>query len=361
MIKGFQHIYKLLIVICLITILQPLNASQKKFYASIDIGSKGIKLCVLNYSIKSTLASEKVVYDTAINTDVIKFTKESQDATLNAITTLYRIATEKYNVLNHQIYFAISSGVKQSADRDKKNEYVYELIETIKRNDTSRSVELVSIYNESYFSHRSLISEDAKMKSIIIDIGSGNSKGGYFITESLFNTFNIPWGTKSTTNFVEKKCDSQASIIDFYAKLHSKLEEIESNDIQTAIQKCGITNYNFNIEFSGGIAWAVATLMRPRENGKRVDITYAELMEFHNQLFSNYDNFIKQPSNPEYELERSRVLAVFNQRSLLAGSGLLLKIMQNFDKKSNGKKFVYLKNNRAGWLPAFILAKIDVK
>ena len=63
------------------------------------------------------------------------------------------------------------------------------------------------------------------MTTIIIDIGSGNTKGGYFISSNVFNTFNIPWGTKSTTNAVEKVCDSPCTVDDFSTLLVKHLNK----------------------------------------------------------------------------------------------------------------------------------------
>lgn len=52
--------------------------------------------------------------------------------------------------------------------------------------------------------------------------------------------------------------------------------------------------------------------------------------------------------------ELTRVQQVFDQRALLAGTGLLLKIMRQFESTFAGKQFFLVKNGQVGWVSAYV-------
>ncbi|MEI9909113.1 MAG: hypothetical protein WDO71_05255 [Bacteroidota bacterium] len=45
---------------------------------------------------------------------------------------------------------------------------------------------------------------------------------------------------------------------------------------------------------------------------------------------------------------------VFDQRSLMAGTGLLLKIMRQFKSVYESKGFFLVKNGQVGWVSAYV-------
>ena len=52
--------------------------------------------------------------------------------------------------------------------------------------------------------------------------------------------------------------------------------------------------------------------------------------------------------------EIKRVHGVFDQRSLMAGTGLLLKIMRQFASIYETKEFYLVKNGQVGWISAYV-------
>ncbi len=340
------------------------SQSESTIFAGIEVGSKGVKLCIVNTELKGNSFAQKIAYDTAINTDFIKFTGTSHDTTLAAVLVLYRLAIQNHDVPSGNIFLAISSGVKQTAEREKKLENLTQLAASIKSvlGDPNKEVEVVSVYQESIFTHTSIIPKTENMTTIIIDIGSGNTKGGYFISPHVFNIFNIPWGTKSTTNAVEKVCDSLCTVEEFSKLLYKKLSQLNEKDIPDAVDKCGITNYDFKILFSGGIAWATATLAKPEFiKEKNIDLSYSEVEKFHNQLVKNFEKITGGEYSQQFIDEKYNVQKVFNQKSLIGGSGLLLSVMKKFERVNGTKTYGFIKNNKAGWLPSYIMNKVQTR
>jgi hypothetical protein len=120
-----------------------------------------------------------------------------------------------------------------------------------------------------------------------------------------------------------------------------------------------------NIAFSGGIAWSLATLMYPELiDNSVVPVTFDELVKINERIYSNYpsisdsailktitDNSVNKTLVGK---EVSRVNKVFDQRALMAGTGLLLKIMRQFEGVWEKKQFYLVKNGQVGWISAYV-------
>jgi hypothetical protein len=181
----------------------PLQATK---IAGIEVGSKGVKMTLLE-KIPSEPGSFRLLKDSAVNSDFISFTAASYEATLTALTGLYTYLKQQWNLQPEAIATVISSGVKAQADKLNKNNHLLTFIEAfrIKISEESRAVEVVSVLKESMLSHYGIIADADRYNTFLIDIGSGNTKGGYFNSSTKdFVMFQIPSGTKSTTNLAEK-------------------------------------------------------------------------------------------------------------------------------------------------------------
>jgi hypothetical protein len=122
---------------------------------------------------------------------------------------------------------------------------------------------------------------------------------------------------------------------------------------------------NDYIAFSGGIAWAAATLIRPESIGNSiVAVTYEDVLRFSEALYKNYPAvsdamLVKTIRNESIDKanvskEIKRVHQVFDQRTLMAGTGLLLKIMRQFKSIYEAKQFYLVKNGQVGWISAYV-------
>jgi hypothetical protein len=341
-------------------------AQTEKKIAGIEVGSKGVKLTVL----KKVDETFTVLKDTAVNTDFISFDDKSKMATLNAFSGLYNFVKNNYGISSNDIATVISSGVKAQADKAKKNDYIQNLITDFRAaiNEDKKEVEVVSVMKESVLSHYGIVADENRYNTFLIDIGSGNTKGGYFAKDDKFTMFQIPQGTKSTTNITEKKCGTPCDFIAFSKIINGVTDSVEKFDIIYAVNASGAYPGSTTMAVSGGIAWAVATLLRPEKTeSQTLDITYKEVERFRESLVKYYD-VIPDTSKlmikgiPDAELtkirkEVKRVLNVFDVKSLLAGSGLLLKIMRQFEAANSSKKFRLIKNGQVGWITGYIKGK----
>lgn len=343
--------------------------ANSTLYTGIEVGSKGVKMSVIEIGrYAKSNGSFYIVKDTSVNTDFISFTPASFSATLNGFCGLYNTATKDYQIEPKNVFTVISSGVKMQADKDQKNEWIKNLIDSFRTriHEPGRNVEVVDVLTEAKLSHLGIIPESRRYTTFLVDIGSGNTKGGFFPFGNTndFRLFQVNWGTKSTANAAEKRCEDDKSLANYNKQLYRVLAGAENSEISYAVNASGAYPLSDNIAISGGAAWAVATLLHPELiESPIVSVSYDEVVKFSEKLYSNMDALtpaflagnINRASEKEMVLrETKRVHQVFDQRSLMAGTGLLLKIMRQFSSAFETKAFFLVKNGQVGWVSAYV-------
>ncbi len=348
--------------------------NNSSVYIGIEVGSKGVKMSVIELGKNaSSNGAFTILKDSSVNTDFISFSQLTFSATLTGLCGLYRSAIKDYQVPPKRIFTVISSGVKMQAEKDSKTSWIINLIDSfkLKINEPSRQVVVVDVLQEARLSHLGIVPDPRRYNTFLIDIGSGNTKGGYFPYDNTetFKLFQLNWGTKSAANATEKRCQGDNSVDNFNKEMYRVLSTVENNDIVYTVNASGAYNYNDNVAISGGIAWAVATLSHPElVNNPIVSVTYGEVAKFCNKLYENFDALapaflsgnINIPAQKKAIFdEAARVQKVFDQKSLMAGAGLLLKIMRQFTSAYETKQFYLIKNGQVGWISAYVDQTVD--
>lgn len=341
-----------------------------QLYSGIEVGSKGVKMSILELSKESQKTGNyNVIKDTSVNTDFISFTEPTYSATLAALTGLYKVAAERYRIEPKFVFTAISSGVSIQADKDNKKEWLSRLSDDFRKaiKEPGRVVSVIDVKEEARLSHLGIIPDSRRFSTFLIDIGSGNTKGGFFPTDNIkdIRLFQLTWGTKSVANATNERLGEDTAMSNFSRQLSRVLAGSADQEIVYAVNVSGAYNMSDNIAFSGGIAWAVATLLYPELiDNAVVPVTYDEIAEF-------MERIAKRPASlsPEFiaknvsdgTIDKQQVTKqakivnkVFDQRALLSGTGLLLKIMRQFEGVYEKKQFFLVKNGQVGWISAFV-------
>jgi hypothetical protein len=343
--------------------------NNSSVYTGIEVGSKGVKMSILEIGKNAQSSGAfNVLKDTSVNSDFISFSEPTFHATLEGLYGLYTTALKQYNIPSKRIFTVVSSGVKMQAEKDEKTSWVSSLVDSfrLKINEPERQVEVVDVMKEAVLSHLGIVPDSRRYTTFLIDIGSGNTKGGFFPDGNTnnFKLFQLNWGTKSTTNATEKRCADDNSLINFNKQLYRVLAGAENTEITYAVNASGAYPLSDNIAVSGGIAWAVATLMHPElTDNSVISVSFDEVEKFNERLFSNFDalspDFLSGNINIRSEREAAikevkRVQQVFDQKALLSGTGLLLKIMRQFSSAFETKQFFLIKNGQVGWISAYV-------
>jgi hypothetical protein len=288
------------------------------------------------------------------------------------LNRLYDVVIKDYSIPANNVFTAISSGVNIQAEKENKVNWVDQLISAFKFNfnEPERKVSVINVREEGRLSHLGIVPDSRRYNTFLIDIGSGNTKGGYFPNGNTndFKLFQLSWGTKSVNNAVEKRIEGDNSLGNFDKNLSRVLTAAENSEIIYAINESGSYLQSDNVAFSGGISWALANLMYPELiDNSVVPVTYKEVINFYEKILNNYtalsDNSILKTlleNNSDSEAigrEVKRVNQVFDQRDLLSGTGLLLKIMRQFESVYERKNFYFVKNGAVGWITAYVNQK----
>jgi hypothetical protein len=338
--------------------------------AGIEVGAKGVKMSLLEIGKNAqTRGAFNLLKDTAINTDFISFTPQTFQNTLHTFCLLYEQALTDYKIPSSNIYTVISSGVKVQAEKDGKMGWIQKLIDSFKANvnEGERKVEVVDATQEARLSHLGIVPENKRFNTFLIDIGSGNTKGGFFPfgnTEK-FRLFTLTWGTKSVFNAADKQLADDKRMTNYSRQLYRVLSGAENSEIIYAVNSSGAYPASDNIAFSGGISWAVATLMFPdMVDNSVVSVSFEDVKKFSDKLLYDYSSLLteqvtKRLKNKVFDIttvakEVQRVHQVFDQRQLMSGTGLMLKIMRQFQGIYEGKQFFLVKNGQVGWISAYV-------
>jgi hypothetical protein len=350
-------------------------SNTPNLYAGIEVGSKGVKLSVIELKKNAQLGNSFVtIKDSSVNTDFITFNQATFDATATGLTGLFQTALNRFQIPSSRIFTVISSGVKTLAEKENQQAWVEKLIAKFRSNvnEPQRKVEVVDVMQEAKLSHLGIVPNSRRYSTFLIDIGSGNAKGGFFPygNDSYFYLFQLPWGTKSTANAAEKMMEGDKSHENYVRQLTRVAAGAETNDIIYAVNSSGSFPVSDHIAFSGGIAWATATLIYPELiNNPVVPVTYEDVERFAKQVAENYsavseEYLTSKMSNGAWDkkqigAEIKRVHGVFDQRSLMAGSTLLLRIMRQFKSVNETKQFYLIKNGQVGWVSAYVDAAVE--
>jgi hypothetical protein len=369
---------RLSLVVCLCAAINVLSAQTSSLklkynnstvYTGIEVGSKGVKMSMVEIGKNAqSNGSFNILKDTSVNTDFISFNDPTFASTLNALCGLYEAAQKNYNIPNKRIFTAISSGVKMQAEKDEKSELIKKLIDSFQTRigDPGKQVTVIDVKQEALLSHLGIVPESRRYSTFLIDIGSGNTKGGYFPNGNTkdFYLFQLNWGTKSTSNAADKRMEDDKSMNNYQKQLTRVLLQAENSDIVYSVNASGAYPLSDYIAFSGGAAWAAANLMHPELiDNAVVPVTFDEVIKFYERLYTNFSSY--SPENLAKagadDAEKAAILkaaktvhGVFDQKSLMSGSGLMLKIMRQFSSIYETKQFYLVKNGQVGWISAFV-------
>ena len=345
------------------------NSPPTGLYGGIEVGAKGVKLSItrLSTDIEGNYDYE-VVKDSAINTSITSFIPSAVDETAQAVVDLYNYANSRFSIDKSKIYLAVSSGVQERAEKDKKSSLLEELSNKIKNklSEPDKNILFITAREEARLTHIGIIKKADRERAMIVDVGSGNTKGGFFnigLTE--FYNFSFNYGTQSLADEVNKEL-VQSSIDTYLSGLETKLKTIKNELIKPKLNAKSTLRDRPLIVLSGGICWAIATIMHPESIERTfVEMTLEDVTQFKDKAISNYQQ-LKDPkqglykiqgqkSKDKYTKDAIRVANTFGQLELIAGASLLEVLMQEFNTSTVKKGYYLSHDGYIGWITGLII------
>lgn len=336
-----------------------------ELYAGVEIGGKGIKLSVIEVKLGKTGENEYVLKaDTSINTDAAALSYQSEKETYDAVSVFYNIIKNRYKIPAARTHIVISSGLKQELDKYNKVDYFAGIVRP-KELDPQIKISYITPVQESELSFRGIVPQKNRLTANQLDVGSSNTKGGYFDAMNNFVPVTFPLGTKTFQRLVEKKPDE--NIDDFL----SAAEKIIADSLGRVMVYEFLDKKDFKsrdvLYLSGGIVWAIASLMHPQQiNDNFVEITQKDISDFRDEVYNNYYGLIKpdlsktmKPEDANASIKNiGRVVKTYDQKALLAGAIWLDELIQQVNTMNPSKKLVFPRYAYVGWISGYIMDKI---
>ncbi len=362
-------IYKSIKLNVLATVAESLLKSAQgigDMYAGIEIGAKGVKMSIMEVKLsKDRQYDYTLLGDTSINTDAAELSYQSEKETQDALSLLWKIIKDRYKIPNTNIHVVISSGLRQELDKYSKVDYFAYVIRP-KEMDFSVNITSITPVQEAELSILGIVPQKDRFSANQLDVGSGNTKGGYFDGTHKVVPVTFPLGTKSFQRLVDARengdiahftyaaeklwRDSIAVVLD---KELSDKNDIKSKDV---------------VYLSGGIVWALTSYLYPQDAQKSfVEISAKDITDFRNMVYNKYDQLSKPASlytisNPETaELAKkniNRVFKTYDQRALTTGAIILDELVKKVNTNST-KKFIYPRYGYVGWISGYIIKKVS--
>ena len=210
--------------------------------------------------------------------------------------------------------------------------------------ETGLCMEFITASDEARYSLGFVLPRD-RYRSLILDIGSGNTKAGYYVVTKGANWppkewhgFEIPYGArtlkdKALARMKQPPTDVSAKPLDFY----QAVDQVLLNDLLPEINQLKADNSaweNFSrVYMVGGVVWATSTRMRPIQQEEwainslspaNFDSVLAKIKDgtFGEYSTTDFAGNMGSKTRENAENELSDVLQRFDLQSLYAGVSL---------------------------------------
>ncbi|MFC4815971.1 exopolyphosphatase [Flavobacterium sp. GCM10023249] len=341
---------KLQLLTVFLLVFQTYLFAQENLFAGIEIGSKGIKMSVLDvynikkgsYNIKSYW-TENIGIAKGISIDG-NLSKEDIDKAGAVVLENYKKFKNEINVPDSNIFIVGSSGVAMAKNTQ-------ELVDKVKLL-TNKDLEFIDAQTEGRMLLKGCIPPVDYEKSMVLDIGGGNTKGGYvdvFNSDNfVFFPLSLNYGTVTLTEAVIKKTRND-EIGEFNIKSFGFLPTLREQ-VNAMYGSKPVALEKEKVFMSGGAVWAFYTLA----NGEAKE----HFNEFKLEDVINYDAVLKNNFKRFEELAKTdknvdKVLKTYSQKYLISASNILLVCLEAIPD-INDKKLYFAKEGQIAWLVSYI-------
>jgi hypothetical protein len=377
-------------------VIAPVSTTTKKnWYAIIEIGSKGIKpIAVQLANNKDKL--EPVEFKMLDTQDVTPREEVSVPRVVHAVCDDINQFHNLYG--NLPIYIVGSSGIADLPHRPK--------LENAVSSATHLPINFITAYQEASFLARGIwvppLPTYRRCESVVIDIGSGNVKGGYLENcnpkkdndpKEQFASFDIQdAGTAAFSSYSQQNLDNK-TFATFIDSAKGSREELESKLDEQIRTRPELTNGKKRFYFAGGAVWIMNTLLcldcpqydKRSETGSQSEFTVmkpSDIDEFYRYASEEGDKicdhsqenpYLKKDMDGKYskpwdenriEKQRNAIMNVCKKfkapRDIISAAEILRAIKNKMELNENSRLF-FMQNNLYTWSRQYLIDKISLE
>lgn len=342
--------------------------TPKDRYVGIEIGGGGVKLAIIDVrrELDSIRNLEFYKYDkirdSSEKTGIVTFELDAIRKSAEVVRKFYKIAREDYKMPVERIHICVSYGVVTQAlqkdsvaeDKDSRTLGTIQMEVLAKVPEYSKAkkgrINFLSERQEPYLTHVGIVRDSQRNRVALLDIGSANTKGGYFVDSINFVPFEFTVGTAA---LCKEGMTKVTNLRNFKSEYQAVVDKMVKNDYkQSIISATDNLRHKYIIVLSGGICWAVARITDPNDSKSFQTLTVKQVEAFTDTVLDDV----------KYELLEQNtglqpVFKAFNRNQLIAGSILLKSILEWVERDSPEMyEFHVYKDSYVAWLKGFIIA-----
>jgi hypothetical protein len=349
-------------------------ASVERF-GGIEIASKGVKFVVFE-----VFPEERLGYDyreiakgsSATNLvtglkETGRFDAQALKATAKAAGKFVEHLQEKHGLPLDRIVIVGSSGLFEALDdrpADERARLVSQnkdrLVKAVGEVIAGRGVRFLDVEEEVKHALRAWVPTKYRDAAVVIDVGSGATRGGYQDAAGIRHTFTMP-GIKSFGKQIKAKPQGRESLSATADRLAPRaLHE----PLQRHIERAPGLRSHDRVYLGGGVVWVLATCQHPADQeGSYVKLTVADINDFADRLRKDPD-FLKT-FRPPADLDEKKREAVSKQvakmqenflpEELVAGAEVLRTLVTEL--KLDRKELAWYRRSDNTGLMSFVAEK----
>jgi len=376
--------YRSFLLICFLFLSSYVSSHHKpkgvdqKIHGGIEVSSEGVKAAVIKISDAEQGSGLEVVFTELSAIALIQnsdgsFKPEVVKTVGQVITEFFTRMQQQFNVPEEQIYIFGSSDLKAESLSDLVDEVRNTTGKTITFLDLESDVQLSTVgtiprrYREgtTWYDNRSL--------SVLIDVGADTTTGGYqqlrqpIVGNPYYDyvSLRMPRGVVNFSNDVRRMRELRKDKITLkeFALAARKFSEgtIRAELRSERERKPGLVNRK-KVYLSGGIVWALVTLLYPQDRRSFVPITVDDLNIFYRRAITNPEILLSPDlsniSDPELlsqiQSDLKNVRKTFKPTSLIAGAEILRSLAAEFNFQGEDKIIFFARHGNLSLILSYL-------
>jgi exopolyphosphatase/pppGpp-phosphohydrolase len=329
------------------------RAQDRRLVAGIEIGGSGVKATVIESKpggLYERLFSK--TYRTNLTVlDKGAFRPEAIVETARRMAELRDTIRKSYGLPDERIVVVGSSGVPKATNRD-------DLVKAVKK-ATGKELRFIDDKTEVELTIAGVVPPGDRAGSWSLDIGSGNTKGGYQPEGKPLVYVSVPLGVVTFTQKVQQ--EAKAKGIPFAQAAAALRETALVAPLKAGTKDMPELARRKRVYLSGGTLWALVSLLKPRQVGQAyVTFTAADVDAYRALLVkangkapvADLGSIVNRDLRERAAKEVQTVNKVYTPENLLAGAEILAALAQAFDLKE--RTLIFPRNAAVGWLAAYV-------
>ncbi len=299
-------------------------------YGVIEIGGSGVKTMLFAKDGENVKFLKKYEPTEA---NAFSWTASSSGLVADAVADSIKKMQGDYAIPDNHFKIVGSSGVPHDIRQSLSESIIQRL---------HLKPDYISVEQESQLVFQNLVPKADEKQVVVLDIGSGNSKGSYADVReegTRLVSFSIPFGTKTFAEEVDAERKDGA----FLVTAESLREQVIQPAVRDNVQIAPEMQRREKIYLVGGIPWAMTTLLRPFDtSGDLIRLSPDEIKAFLTKAINSprsvlQPNLDDAPHQPTQDIEKARQKAsgaiakignIYTDNQIVAGAIILQTFLE---------------------------------